>query len=55
MIKRVYNALFAFSVVSTRIPEGTFLAKLNNAAAAINKPPTPIYKTMTLLKLKLAI
>jgi hypothetical protein len=36
MISSEYKALFAFSVFSVEIPEGTFLEKKNNAAAALN-------------------
>ena len=45
----------AFSVFSSKIPEGTFLEKKNKAAAPINKAPTQVYKIITLLRLRPAI
>ena len=55
MISNVYNALFAFSVFSRRIPEGTFFEKANRPAALRNNIPTPIYKIITFDKLNEAI
>ena len=49
------KALPAGSIVSSEIPAGTFLEKWNSAAAAINKPPTAVYKIMTLSKLSCLI
>src|SRR5258705_11148867 len=55
IISKEYKALFAFSVFSVETPAGTFFEKKNRAAAAMNNAPTPVYKTMTLLRLKEAI
>ena len=49
------NAFPAGSIGSFEIPEGTFLEKWNSAAAAINNPPTAVYKIMTLSKLSCLI
>jgi hypothetical protein len=55
IINKEYKALFAFSVFSVEIPAGTFFEKKNRAAAAMNNAPTPVYKIITLPRLREAI
>ncbi|MNE40243.1 hypothetical protein D3C81_900840 [compost metagenome] len=55
MMIKVRKALLAFSMGSLLIPAGTFLLKLNNAAAKRNNKPTPTYRYTTLFKGRLAI
>ena len=55
MINKTFNALFAGSCFSMFKPDGTFLLKLNNAAAAINKAPTPAYIKLTLFNPRLFV
>ena len=48
-------AFFAFSGLSSKIPDGTFLETPNIAAININNNPTAAYKTITLFKLNAAM
>ncbi len=49
MTSSVRSALFACSVFSSLIPDGTFFDRPNSAAAATNSAPTAVYRITTLL------